>query len=683
MAEVLTPGTVVAGYRLDGILGEGGMGLVYEATQLSLDRKVALKIVAPGLSADTGFCARFRREGLIQARVEHPNIVTVYEAGEYEGLLFLAMRLVRGASLKEMIRGGELDAARSLRILHAVGDALDSAHDAGLIHRDVKPHNILVGSRDYPYLADFGITKSLSDTGLTRTGQFMGSLDYIAPEQIRGESASGASDIYALGAVLFECLTGIVPFVKDSEVAVLYAHVATAPPKVSERRPDLPAELDAVIAKAMAKEPAERPATAARLIEEAEGCFVGSTAAVINALPPLQEPAPVSIRPAPTRDETVTDPGSADPADLNADSTVGSSTDAPTLPAATQPSNDPASRTESPHLDPTRPPLVQATSAARSTGARLTEHDRPLPETLGRRGALLGFALVAFALAWAGFAVGHGGSDRGSAKRVTHSLVAGVAKLSLSTAWRASSPPAIPGLTLEHASAAKDRRGSVLVVGLPRNAVGRRLLPEAFLHELAKAPTTADPVKLGEASAYRYRNLSVTGLSQPVTVLVSPTSAGVVGILCLEASANASASCEPAASTLRLTGAKPLPLGPSSAYSHALSSAISKLRPAHRAEQMLTAARTRAGQAHFSEVLAGYFTAAARVLAKARPGPDAATLHARMLAALASAAQAYSAIAQAARAGRTRQFQQAGMRASSAQTTIRSTLASLRATGYS
>src|SRR5580658_6861443 len=159
---------VIAGYRLNRLLGEGGMGVVYEATQLSLDRTVALKLVAPGLSADVEFRARFRREGLIQARVEHPNIVTVYEAGEYEGTLFLAMRLVRGPSLKEMIAAGELDAWRTLRILRAVAYALDNAHEAGLIHRDVKPHNSLVGSGDHPYLADFGITKLLDATAITR-----------------------------------------------------------------------------------------------------------------------------------------------------------------------------------------------------------------------------------------------------------------------------------------------------------------------------------------------------------------------------------------------------------------------------------------------------------------------------------------------------------------------------------
>src|SRR3954467_9937380 len=173
------------------------MGVVYEATQLSLDRTVALKLLATNLGDDPAFRERFRREGLLQAGLEHPNIVTVYEAGESEHGLFMAMRLVRGPNLKDMILSRELDAGRTLRILRPIAEALDSAHEAGLIHRDIKPQNILVGSPDRASLADFGLTKGIDDAGLTQTGQFVGTIDYIAPEQIRGEPATGMCDIYA------------------------------------------------------------------------------------------------------------------------------------------------------------------------------------------------------------------------------------------------------------------------------------------------------------------------------------------------------------------------------------------------------------------------------------------------------------------------------------------------------
>src|SRR5215217_3480678 len=180
------------------------MGVVYEATQLSLDRTVALKLLATNLGEDPAFRERFRREGLLQAGIEHPNIVTVYEAGESDHGLFLAMRLVRGPNLKDMIVSRELDAGRTLRILKPVADALDTAHEAGLTHRDVKPQNILVGGRDHSYLADFGLTQPTGGTHITATGQFVGTFDYIAPEQIRGEAPTASVDVYSLAGVLYE-----------------------------------------------------------------------------------------------------------------------------------------------------------------------------------------------------------------------------------------------------------------------------------------------------------------------------------------------------------------------------------------------------------------------------------------------------------------------------------------------
>src|SRR4051812_17967375 len=199
---MLSPGTTFAGYRIDGVLGEGGMGVVYEATQLSLDRKVALKVLASRLGQDDAFRRRFRREGQLQAAIEHPHIVSVHEAGEDAGGLYIAMRLVRGRTLKALIAAGEVDVARTLRVLGPIADALDAAHAAGLIHRDVKPHNIMVGPRDHAYLGDFGLTKAPDDLNMTRSGEFLGTPNYVSPEQVRGEPATAASDLYALGAVL-------------------------------------------------------------------------------------------------------------------------------------------------------------------------------------------------------------------------------------------------------------------------------------------------------------------------------------------------------------------------------------------------------------------------------------------------------------------------------------------------
>jgi serine/threonine protein kinase len=247
------------------------MGTVYRATQLSLKRPVALKVLAYELSNDPGFCARFEREGQVQAALDHDHIVSVYEAGQTEHGMFIAMRLIEGPTLKDVIFSGELDPRRTLRLLAQVAHALDAAHEAALIHRDVKPQNILIGPGDHAYLADFGLIKAVDDHGpLTGTGQFIGTIDYVAPEQIQGDPATSTSDCYALAGVLFECLTGQVPFLRPNEAATLHAHVLQPPPKLTELRPDLPAELDDVIAHGMAKDPAARPATAVELIMEAQ-----------------------------------------------------------------------------------------------------------------------------------------------------------------------------------------------------------------------------------------------------------------------------------------------------------------------------------------------------------------------------------------------------------------------------
>jgi len=252
------------------------MGAVYEATQLSLQRVVALKLLAPHLSDDPGFRARFEREGQVQAALDHEHIVTVYEAGQSDYGLFLAMRLIAGPTLKRLILDDELDPRRTVRLLAQVAHALDAAHAAGLIHRDIKPQNILIDKGDHAYLADFGLIKAPDEARLTGTGQFIGTIDYVAPEQIQGDPATPASDCYALAGVLYECLTGEVPFPKPSEAATLHAHVMSPPPTITERRPDLPPALDGVIAQGMAKDPWSRPSHAAELIQAASRALSSS-----------------------------------------------------------------------------------------------------------------------------------------------------------------------------------------------------------------------------------------------------------------------------------------------------------------------------------------------------------------------------------------------------------------------
>jgi serine/threonine-protein kinase len=266
---MLETGRELAGYRIERLLGEGGMGVVYEAVQVVLDRPVALKILSPAFSGDDAFRERFRREATLQAALDHPNVVPVYEAGESEDGLYLAMRLIRGSDLKRLSEHGDLAPERALALLAQAADALDAAHAAGVVHRDVKPQNILVDEEDRAFLADFGLTKTASDRKATRSGRYTGSLDYAAPEIIRGEPAGPAADLYAFAAVLAEVLTGVVPFPVDSEAALLYAHLQGEPPRPSERRPELPAGLDQVVARGLAKRPEERYRTAGELVADA------------------------------------------------------------------------------------------------------------------------------------------------------------------------------------------------------------------------------------------------------------------------------------------------------------------------------------------------------------------------------------------------------------------------------
>lgn len=266
---MLQRGDIVAGFRIQGVLAEGGMAVIYRATQESLERTVALKVLNHELSDDPGFCERFRREGQLQAAIDHPHIVPVYEAGEAEQGLFLAMRLIPGPTLKETILAGKADPRWSVDVTSQVAEALDAAHKVGLIHRDVKPQNVLIGERDHAFLADFGLTKDLDAQSLTATGQFMGTIDYVSPEQARGDGATPRSDVYQLAGVLYECLCGTVPYGRPTEAAVLFAHLTEPPPRLAERCPELPSALGEVIARGMAKDPGDRYESPGELMREA------------------------------------------------------------------------------------------------------------------------------------------------------------------------------------------------------------------------------------------------------------------------------------------------------------------------------------------------------------------------------------------------------------------------------
>ena len=265
----VTVGTELAGYRIEDEIARGGMGVVYRAVELALERPVALKLIAPGLAGDTSFRERFLRESRLAASIDHPSILPVYAAGEVEGELYLATRYVEGTDLRALLeREAPLASERALDLVGQVADALDAAHARGLVHRDVKPGNVLVDASGHCYLCDFGLTKQVGAGAPTVTGPLAGTLDYLAPEQIRRTDVDGRADQYALACVLYECLSGAPPFRRETEAQALWAHMQEEPPPHTAHP-----ELDPVFARALAKDPTERYESCDAFVEDARSAL--------------------------------------------------------------------------------------------------------------------------------------------------------------------------------------------------------------------------------------------------------------------------------------------------------------------------------------------------------------------------------------------------------------------------
>jgi serine/threonine protein kinase len=325
----LTLGAEFAGCRIEGVAGRGGMGVVYRATQLALDRLVALKVIAPDLARDESFRARFQREARLGASIEHPNILPVYEAGERDGVLFLTSRYVEGTDLRALLHeGGPLDPGRAAALLAPVALALNAAHQRGLVHRDVKPANVLIAApgdaeHEHVYLTDFGIARGEGMAGgemtVTRTGAFVGTLDYMAPEQMTGQRGDARSDIYAFGCMLFQMLAGRVPFPREQDVARIHAHVNEPFPTLREIRADLPPAMDAVVQRACAKNPDDRFANAGALaralLQAAEDQGVAPTVASEPTQPPEETVVSPRTATAATAPQPVRPPPPGRPAD--------------------------------------------------------------------------------------------------------------------------------------------------------------------------------------------------------------------------------------------------------------------------------------------------------------------------------------------------------------------------------
>jgi streptogramin lyase/predicted Ser/Thr protein kinase len=267
-------GTEFGGWTIEAMVGKGGMGAVYRAEERGLGRKVALKVISSDLAEDSRFRERFLRESRVAASLDHPHVVPIFQAGEENGALFIAMRYVDGTDLSKLLeREGALAPARAISLLEQVAEALDAAHERGLVHRDVKPSNVLItvaAGKEHCYLADFGLTKRTGSlSGVSAPGDVVGTLEYVAPEQITGGDVEERADVYSLACVLYECVTGQSPFPRATDVALLWAHVHEEPRRPSEVRPELPRPLDAVLSRGLAKDPERRHASAGELVAEA------------------------------------------------------------------------------------------------------------------------------------------------------------------------------------------------------------------------------------------------------------------------------------------------------------------------------------------------------------------------------------------------------------------------------
>ena len=273
-------GTMLAGFRIDSVIGEGAMGTVYLAEDTLRGGRVALKVLTRDLAEDDRFRKRFLREAKLAASLDHLHVVPVVDAGEDDGVLYLAMGLVEGSDLRELLRReGRLDLERAIGLVGQAAEALDAAHLAGLVHRDVKPANILVRDEsggEHAYVCDFGLARHLSSaSSLTSDSDLVGTIDYVSPEQIQGGEIDGRADVYSLGCVLFECLTGTRPFDRESELSVVFAHLNEPPPRFSDQRPDLPEAFDDVFRTALAKSPEARYATCEELADAARAALHG------------------------------------------------------------------------------------------------------------------------------------------------------------------------------------------------------------------------------------------------------------------------------------------------------------------------------------------------------------------------------------------------------------------------
>ena len=615
------------------------MGVVYRATQLSLDRPVAFKLITPHLGNDAVFRERFRREGVIQAALEHPNIITIYDSGESDEGMFIAMGLVEGPNLKELLLRGELSPSRAMRILRQVADALDAAHEAGLVHRDIKPQNILVGSRDHAYLADFGLTRPPGPKSLTGSGQMVGTLEYSAPEQFHNAPADARSDIYSFGAVLYECLTGVVPFPRDTDQAIMFAVVNDPPALPSEANPELPRAVDDPLRRALAKDPDDRPERAVDVVESVFAASGGS----------LPDTVPARITPAPPRPVDTT----VDRVPMRAETPV-------------------TATVVDRHRDPT--PVAPPRAAASGAGSRGFPWRIVVPAAV----------VIVLALTAAGFAVGKTGSSAGSSSGSVAQT--DDVSLALPAGWERGEPPASKyGMHFARPLSASDASSggtTTLTAGWVGETAGSTHPSAAASYALTVDRSRPRAASLAGGSAYAY-----VGTDRNLVAFFLPTTRGTFALVCENPVSGPGSldSCESVASSLKLLDAKPVPLEPIPAYAAHVQSSLQGAAKVRNAQLgVMRSTRKAAVQAAAAlRIAAAYRQAATRLSGSAGSDPQLIALNGKLVRAARGIATAYAALSAAAAAQSAGRYSSAASAASAAEKALARSFHPLAALGYS
>ena len=586
-AMILAPGETLGSYRVLEVVSIGGMAIVYRAEHLDLDREVALKVIAPSIASDDAFRKRFRSEGRAAAKLDHPNIVAIHDSGEVDGRLFLAMRFIRGETLADRMRARGLTTEQTISLLVPIADALDAAHAVGIVHRDVKPQNIIISDTGHPYLADFGIAKGVASTGVTETRGFIGTCSYAAPEQILGRPVTPATDIYALTAVLYHCLTGRPAYLCETDAAVLHAHVYEPPPTVASEHAGA-AQLNTLIKRGMAKDPGARFPSAGELMREVAG--------LAHTWP---ETSPPTLRAMYARPATT----------HGADRNGVAPHDAPLAPtASTRNGDEPDGRHQA-----TPVALGGLTTPSSEAVATITP-DHPRRVRRGRR-LMLGIGgLIALLAAVAAAALL--GSPRSHAARLRYTGSSAPFTVTYKTPWRAVTGPVVGSAVLSAQGRTAHGRSLRLAYGYATLAVGQLAtsapipggVPPALAHRYGRRYTTADAVVASHVG--RRYTWSMPGGS--VAAYVIPILNGDGGAICRAPRTARAAlrSCESLVQNAHVSGVEVIPPGPDTRLRDTLSTALKPVAVARSSmrwprTEIMTARASKAAQVARIESRAG------------------------------------------------------------------------------